>query len=66
MSKVCGFNILRNDDGTWFLQDTDTFNNWGTLSDVCRTKAAAEDFARECDAFKRGRRMTLRRPGDAS
>ena len=57
---VCGFLIAMDGNGALRLQDTDGFNSWGSvpLWDGCTVEEAA-DYARRCDAFKRGRSSGL-------
>lgn len=56
--RAYGFEIQR--DGKLFrLVDRDTSNNWGELSARWSTRDEAEEYARQCDAFKRGLRGSL-------
>ena len=59
---VCGFLISMDGNGELRLQDTDGFNNWGSILLSGCTVQDAADYAHDCDAFKRGRTMTLTGP----
>ncbi len=61
--KIAGFLITLAADGSYGLQDTDGFNNWGRQAAFSSIEAAAA-YAIACDEFKCGRRMSL--PGKES
>ena len=59
---VAGFLIAIDGNGELRLQDTDGFNNWGSIPLCGCTAAEAAAYAYDCDAFKRGRTSTLSGP----
>jgi hypothetical protein len=56
-----GFDIVPQEGG-FRLVDTDTFNSWGTRPQLFATAELAADHAYDCEAFKRGRTMSVRPP----
>ncbi|MGY3482251.1 hypothetical protein ACVW1C_000134 [Bradyrhizobium sp. USDA 4011] len=56
--RAYGFDILP-DSGKFRLIDRCEFNNWGELSRRFDTAAEAEEYARRCDEFKRGKRSSV-------
>jgi hypothetical protein len=54
-----GFEIKLNERGYYRLHDTAEFNNWGDTGPAFRTVEEAEEYARRCDRFKRGKSSTI-------